>query len=536
MSSKQQLHTDGPPHITAANKGPGSTALHVSHPDVSSTSSPLSTASTAMSLSSRAPTSGWAQLPTELLLLVLGYSSFRTVLYVMLVNSRLYRLVREPSSSVATSSSTVWRNYPPATVHVDEYVTMCDTKARDVYAVEVNDETFLWARRDGQYASSLLFVLRHVTALQLSYSQHYKISYWVEHVVPSALFSSLQHFAQLRSLSVLGVQYIAAASCAAALDSLPSLTSLELHSYALTESDELTAALHRLCSTQLNHLTISRRRLYYLLQYQQGAAVMPRLVSLMVTTAAYLPDERRSKFAAIQPSYIAHFPSHFPSLAHLTVRCEVLLGQLRRVQLPQLSSFNVLSVLDDLSHINTRLYCLDCTWATMPVNRLLPHAPRMEQLAIINRDDGSDGDVYCDDDFDSWTLFPQPSAAPTALSQLTYLEVDNCLPLADWHYLLNSSSPPIFAARLTHLVLRVRRWHQAAVALLLPSLPSMYPSLTHLHIGELLGDFSLARHVKWEAAKRAVRAAVGAAWCDSAADVVAWREDVAWRRSVGVPQ
>ena len=32
-----------------------------------------------------------------------------------------------------------------------------------------------------------------------------------------------------------------------------------------------------------------------------------------------------------------------------------------------------------------------------------------------------------------------------------------------------------------------------------------------------------------------VRASVGSVWCESAADVVLWREDVAWRRSAGMP-
>ena len=31
-----------------------------------------------------------------------------------------------------------------------------------------------------------------------------------------------------------------------------------------------------------------------------------------------------------------------------------------------------------------------------------------------------------------------------------------------------------------------------------------------------------------------LRVTLGSAWCHSAADVVAWREDVAWRRSVGL--
>ena len=39
---------------------------------------------------------------------------------------------------------------------------------------------------------------------------------------------------------------------------------------------------------------------------------------------------------------------------------------------------------------------------------------------------------------------------------------------------------------------------------------------------------------KWVVAVRRLQDVRGAVWCDSADDVVAWREDVQWRRSVGL--
>ena len=65
----------------------------------------------------------------------------------------------------------------------------------------------------------------------------------------------------------------------------------------------------------------------------------------------------------------------------------------------------------------------------------------------------------------------------------------------------------------------------------------MYPSLTHVHVG-VQGQRSnrpLDECAQWDAAVRTVRAVVGDAWCQDAADMVACGEDVAWRRSVGLP-
>lgn len=134
-------------------------------------------------------------------------------------------------------------------------------------------------------------------------------------------------------------------------------------------------------------------------------------------------------------------------------------------------------------------------------------------------------------------LFPSLGVAATQLSSLVYLDFLNGLTLADFAYLLTAASPPTFATRLTHLALRVHWRDREAAAVLLPSLPSMYPSLTHVHIGvqSQASKAELGQCGEWDAAVRGVRVAVGTAWCDSAEDVVACREDVVWRCSVGLP-
>jgi len=222
-----------------------------------------------------------AQLPTEVLLMIAQYASLGAVVHLALVNRRLHQLLLVPSSSANTYSSTR-RSYRPVTFVVEEQTN--EASAVQGCVVRVGIERINCTGSGGRGVSSLLSVLRHVSELRLVFHRVGTVSYWVEHVVPSAAVSSLRHFTQLRSLEVSGVRYIAAASLAAALDSLPSLTNLELNAYPIMESDELTAALHRLCSTQLDHLTLSRRRLYYLVQHQPRSA-MPHLRSLAVTPA-----------------------------------------------------------------------------------------------------------------------------------------------------------------------------------------------------------------------------------------------------------
>ena len=133
-------------------------------------------------------------------------------------------------------------------------------------------------------------------------------------------------------------------------------------------------------------------------------------------------------------------------------------------------------------------------------------------------------------------IFPPPAVALATLSSLVYLDFLHGTTIADWRYLLTAASRPCFAAQLTHLALRVWWEDQAVVADLLPSLPVMYPSLTHVHVGVQgkQSDEPLAVCEQWDAVQE-VQAAVGGAWRD-AADVVACRDDVVWRRGMGVPE
>ena len=98
---------------------------------------------------------------------------------------------------------------------------------------------------------------------------------------------------------------------------------------------------------------------------------------------------------------------------------------------------------------------------------------------------------------------------PAALSHLVYLGFFHDLTLADLTYLLDDEFSTVFAAHLTRLRLRVHQEDKTAAAVLLPSLPSMYSSLTHTSMG-VQPKWSTERpseRLAWDAAVWLLRAA-----------------------------
>ena len=444
--------------------------------------------------------------------------------------------------------NSMWRHYPAVKFAV-EARDKSDRAPKQRLVISTGGDRFVYKRRDGELLSSLLSPLRHITTLRIVFRIGCTVPPAEEYGMRSAAFATLHHFKRLRSLEVRCVQRTTTESLAAALNSLPSLTSLDVDSYDITDSDELTATLHQLCSAQLNHVTISRRWLFHLFRHRAGA-VMRRLLSLTVTPAVELDDERA--YSATSPR-VPLFDM-FPSLLHLSIGSSGLLPRLAPFRWPDaherlssstvpqraplFSSFTVHGsvVLDtDLSHISTRTLCVyyssfDSVAADRGVCDMLMWAPRMQQLSI--------DDISLSRHNHPFHVFPTGTVASSRFSELVYLDFVACIPLADLTYLLDCTAPPVFAAQLTHLALKVYSRTRAAAAILLPSLPSMYPSLTHVYIGfdYESSDDRLVECPAWDTALQAVRAAVGSAWCASMEDVVAWREDVAWRRGAGVPE
>ena len=307
----------------------------------------------ASSCSSPSPSSEWAQLPAELLSLVVSCVSFRGVLRLAAVDHRLHRLILQPGSS-GSSQSDAWRDYPPVNIVLDEHIRDFVVTER---IVTVGDDRLDGNGSGTDVLSAVLSVVRAATALRLTFDRSGTDLFTAMCEVPLALCPALHHCTQLRTLVVAGFRFIDARSLAAALDTLPSLTSLSLHSFDVTECDTITPLVHHLCSQQLDHLTVSRRQLHFLVHHLHGAA-MPRLRSLTVTSSPDLTDDSGRPLDAIDSTW----PALFPSLTHLAVSDKVLLRELGDAPLPQLSSFtaHVHDVEADAScsHIDTRFFCL----------------------------------------------------------------------------------------------------------------------------------------------------------------------------------
>jgi len=469
--------------------------------------------------------SNWAQLPTELLSLIVACSSLRPLLRLALVNRRLHRLLLHPSST------SLWSAYPPATVTVEERAFNLVVRRR---MVRVGGDIFQFKHRDGASIWPLFVALRNIPALRLDFDRPGLTLHAALIEVPLALCPPLQNFTQLRALEIRGMRYVTADSLAAALDSLPSLITLLLANFDVTETDQLVPTLHRLCSTQLDHLTLSRRQLHHLVKHQPSAT-MPRLCSLAMFESWELNDSEGRPCDAIDSSWTAQFPS----LLHLSVADPSLLRELSDTTLPPLASFQAqLADVDDvdLAHISAHSLSLRCfddedgeQRSREKIAQLLRNAPPMQQLTVA--------DVRISRTYSAAvnSVFSPAVASPACLSTILYLEWCEGLTLADWTYLLTPTSPPIFAGQLTHLALAVQRDDVGAAAAELPSLPAMYPALTHVHVGVQFEKEQRTGCAEWDAAVQAVRSALGAAWCDSADGVLAWREDVAWKRSVGIP-
>ena len=208
--------------------------------------------------------------------------------------------------------------------------------------------------------------------------------------VVSAIHSSLRLFTQLRSLELRDVGSINMDELADALDSMPALASLELNAYNYSsQTAKLMATLHRLCSTQLDHLTVSREQLILLTVHYHDVA-MPRLRSLALTPGTWtgMPDDALDRLFY-----------YFPFLSHLTVVGYERNDSWTSDQLPQLSSCTVhlRDTCDVYLPVNTRTLCVllpttNLIWLSEADRfrlysevRIFPiviNAPQLLQLAI----------------------------------------------------------------------------------------------------------------------------------------------------------
>ena len=260
-----------PPHaFYSRSSASSSPSVH----DTSYSSDPLS-------LSSH--TSHWAQLPTVILHVIARSASFTTLLHVALVNRCLHRMVVQPGSQLVSHSS-MWHHYPPVRFHAFEQSYESVVPLR---GVRVGNDVISCTARSLLYESSLLSLYRHITELHLLLLQPRPDNQTVSHNVTFGLLTSLGHFTQLRSLHLLSKESVTEALLATALDALPSLVSLELFLSVVEGSEPLTASLHRLCGSQLDHLTLAWRQLHLLV----GTSASSSYVSPSLTLCHSVSDD-----------------------------------------------------------------------------------------------------------------------------------------------------------------------------------------------------------------------------------------------------
>ena len=488
--------------------------------------------------------SGWTHLPSDLLIPIARFASFGTLLHLALVHRRLHQLVLQPPSSDASYQS-MWSR-AAASFTVIEESSGYHVDPRQTRAVRVGSDQIECAQSDFGRVLSLLSVLRHVPALQIGLVKR-ELQPGLEYAKSdtlASLFPSLEHFTRLRQLALVGMDGGEGANeLVDALEALPLLSSLELSPQHKLYNARLTATLQQLCSGQLRHLSLPQQQLHWftfsferqhmLARREQRTFVMPRyaLPSLHVSHAV---DVTRGPHLYSDDLHA----SLFPQLLHFGVDSRYSQILTTRFALPPLHSLTVVGLTTaELSHIATRAFCLRSEPDDQQPNyrrgarTMLTHSPRSAQQLSI-----SDGSRRWADSDCRTSILPHTSATAAAPLSLTYFDFLRGMQLADLIRLLDPVSPPVCAQTLTHLALRVRWQDRTDAASWLPRLPSLYPALTHVHIGveDERGVGWRTRVLQWDAALRDVRTALGAVWCDEAADVLCHREDVAWRRSVGL--
>ena len=233
----------------------------------------------------------------------MSYLSFDVVAHVAFVSRRLYQLALEPAASVLGCKS-MWRDYPPVTFELKQR-SSCMYEKR---VVRVNDVRFVFTTlRQRWHIAPLLSLLRHITALRLILD-----SYTAD--VPAELFATLQHFQQLQSLVVRYVITAAERPLKLALGGLRSLRSLRLDVGESWASRQVIRPIRQLCTSQLDHLTVTPRQVYDIAG-SQLAVVMTRLCSLTVAPGPLIGATARLREAV----YMSWLSQQLPSLLHLTV-------------------------------------------------------------------------------------------------------------------------------------------------------------------------------------------------------------------------
>jgi len=512
---------------------------------------------------SRPSSSDWLDLPAELMLLSVTrfLPNYRFLLVLSSVHRRLYELIHRPSvggkssasgptSSSASSSFTrtlFWQHVGPVRV-----VLIDESQQRQVSLHVERYRAVLSNRKAAMALPRLLHSLRSVLACSLhlcaGYRQPFISTQWLQ-----TCWQALGEYSHLTSLRLAldctptgkhqpPARQAAVDTLVTSLNSLHHLNCLELDGGVewLISNDlpkALCTTLRRLCSEQLEHVALSEGWLQAVAWQEEQCSIaypsMPRVRSFKFT----------SQFRHI--SAIASLAA-FPSLTHVDLTSHQATAHIPFAQLPPVSSlrFNLGSLTTDTSTALPTARTREAAVSVLPVQTLCVLGTLTAAGSYQLRDL-----LSCTPDIQQFAMGPQAGqwrhsptffdtdvlAALHPLANLTYLQLDYGLCDEDWQSLLTPATPPAFATSLLHLALCCHPDERDTAAALLPSLPSMYPALTHCHVDGQVAE-TLVRGAdsleiqQWKAAVKALRTALGAVWCESAAEVVAWRADVMWRR------
>ena len=473
--------------------------------------------------------------------------SFQTLLPLSSTCHRYYELVHEESvSGVVQAESTealhvrqsCWRRHPVMRFSVTHNL------------LAVGTGRFKLADRDASFVSHVLTSLRNVPHLELIY-----VSPGGPH---AANLYPLRLFAHLRSLVLmLGSEDTAklpnlASNLSTALLSLPSLIDLTIVT-RISESNNvmllLGSALRCLASERLQHISLDDVLYEQLIAPEQPLnrrkrgsnqpAVYPNVLSIALNSQSY-PCQ----------TMLSHIRSTFPNVEHVAlgnIECLDVTDAIAHNQLQSLLDLDSLHVQINELHINPvttliegcRLRCLILEWERSVytdrrgrLSDMLALTPQLEQLAIM----GGPG-VYQPSNLDLTTVCSVFDSR-NRLPKLTYLQYFGGLLTSDLEYLLSTTSPPAFAATLTHLELLVRWEDRRLACVLLPAVPILYPSLQRCFIALNASNIQPqpsrdAAISEWRAMLGALEDAVGAT--GASRDVVHGdRLDAVWRREAGL--
>ena len=504
-------------------------------------SSPSSTSSDSSSTSSSAVCTfsfDWADLPVELFVAISCLATYRFLFVLSSVNRRLHRLIvgermdgaeaaggSLQSSRVSKAHKPMWRDLP---------IVQLEVYHDCVVQVDGAPVSTSQRRRVPALVPHILHSLRHIPAFALAMATgHDKRTPGDGHInepMRHACLQPLQCFDQLTSLT-LHLDCTEAdppspfiPSLLTALDSLRQLRCLELQDCNWVESKELLTTLRRLCSEQLLHLGLSANLLCRLEWQDAACAIRP----------PPMPCVKSFRFTG-PCGHLYESLTVFPSLTHV----DVCYGGRFHKNITPSSVPSLLSLRIDPWHIEGKplevhagLHTLVLTGSRdsrrSRVRELISHTRALRQYAVTTPP-GHSHRLFEDDLL---------SKLEGPLASLTYLQLDGELRASQWHYMLTPTTPPPFAATLTHLLLRYHPRNLRLVTKLLPNLPLVYPALQRCYIGIQDGfgrsEAAEEQWEEWNAAVQTQQAILGAVWCDSGYDVLACRSDMNWRREAGV--